>query len=102
MNTKKPCGEQGFGRRLSGGNQPHSSQDVNWNKRNAAACFKNPNKTEDWHCDFTGALVAEGLQDGEKFWVNVYIRTDKKGRKYLSVVLRPEKKGASHDRSGDS
>jgi hypothetical protein len=91
--TKRPRDNRGFQRRLSGTNQPQAATDVNWNKRNAAACFRNPNKIEDWHCDFTGALVAEGLQDGGKYWVNVYVREDRKGRKYLSVVLRPQQKG---------
>jgi hypothetical protein len=68
--------------------QPQSSGEVKdyEDRRNAAACFRNPNKAEDWHADFTGLAVVEGLRDGDKVWVNVYIRTDKKGRKFLSVV----------------
>jgi hypothetical protein len=82
---------------------------VNEARRNAAACFRNPNKKEDWHADFTGVTVAEGIEDGQKIWVNVYLREDRKGRKYLRVVLRPQQKGGavrpekgatSHDPSG--
>ena len=75
-------------------NQPQSNLTVNpENRRNAAACFRNPHKQEDWHADFTGVTVVEGLKDGQRVWVNAYIRTDRKGQKYLTVVLRPQKGG---------
>jgi hypothetical protein len=61
-------------------------------RRNAAACFRNPNKVEEWHADFTGLLVTDNFPAGAKCWVNVYERTDCKGRQYLSVVLRPQRK----------
>jgi hypothetical protein len=56
-------------------------------RRNAAACFKNE-KSEDWHADYKGVLVSEDLPAGAKCWVNVYVRTSRKGEKYLSVVLK--------------
>jgi hypothetical protein len=62
-------------------------------RRNAANCFCNPNKQEDWHADFTGCLVTEDLPAGTKCWVNVRIRTSKRGEKFLSVVLKPLKEG---------
>lgn len=60
-------------------------------RRNAAACFKNKDKVEDRHADFTGVLVTEGIPDGTKVWVNLYERKDRHGRPYFSVVLRPWK-----------
>ena len=78
----------------SGGNQSQTPAAGNYeNRRNASACFANPNRREDWHADFTGCLVSEGLADGQKLWVNVYRRRDRKGREYLSVVLKPAQKG---------
>jgi hypothetical protein len=58
-------------------------------RRNASACFPNRDKSEDWHCDYQGVLVAENLTDGARVWVNIHQRTDRKGRPYLSVVLKP-------------
>jgi hypothetical protein len=60
-------------------------------RRNAAACFRNQNKSEDWHPAYQGVMVVEGLRDGEKFWVSVHVRTSRKGEKYLSVVLKPHR-----------
>jgi hypothetical protein len=75
--------------------QPQPESDGNKkdyeNKRNAAACFKNQKKTEDWHADFVGVAVVEGLRDGDKVWVNVHLRTSRKGEDYVSIVLRPQK-----------
>jgi hypothetical protein len=57
-------------------------------QRNAAACFKNKDKSEDWHADFKGVMVTEELPAGTKCWVNVYEKTDRYGRPYFSIVLR--------------
>lgn len=95
--TEKPQENWGHQqRRLSATNRSQPDANVNSvreTRRNAAACFKNLNKVEVWHAAFTGAMVVEGLKDGQKLWVNIYIRTDRKGRKYLSVVLKPVKGG---------
>jgi hypothetical protein len=60
-------------------------------KRNAAACFKNENKTEDWHADFLGLMVTEDLPAGTRLWVNVRKRLTRKGDVYVSVVLKRQK-----------
>ena len=59
-------------------------------RRNAAACFRNQRKTEDWHPAYQGVMVVEGLKDGDKCWVNVHVRTSRRGEKYLTVVLKPQ------------
>jgi hypothetical protein len=59
-------------------------------RRNAAACFRNQRKTEDWHPAYQGVMVVEGFRDGDKLWVNVHVRTSRKGEKYVSVVLKPQ------------
>jgi len=57
-------------------------------RRNAAACFKNEKKTEDWHADFLGLMVTEELPAGTRLWVNVRKRLTRKGDVYVSVVLK--------------
>jgi hypothetical protein len=59
-------------------------------RRNAAASFRNPLKTEDWHAAYRGVMVIEGLRDGDKCWVNVYIRTSRKNEKYLTIILKKQ------------
>jgi hypothetical protein len=61
-------------------------------RRNAAACFRNQRKTEDWHPAYRGVMVVEGLKDGDKLWVDVHVRTSRRGEKYISVVLKPQEK----------
>lgn len=57
-------------------------------RRNAAACFRNQRKTEDWHPAYQGVMVVEGFKDGDKLWVNVHVRTSRRGEKYISVILK--------------
>jgi hypothetical protein len=61
-------------------------------RRNAAACFENPNKHEDWQPDYVGVTVADGLETGQKIWVNVFPRTSSKGQRYYTVILKPWKR----------
>jgi hypothetical protein len=82
----------GQGARKFESNQSKSQSRDGFNKdfedrRNAAACFKNQ-KSGDWHADYKGVLVTEDLPDGTKCWVNVYIRTSRKGEKHLRIVLK--------------
>jgi hypothetical protein len=58
-------------------------------RRNSAACFANPNRTEPWHADFVGIAVVEGLRDGAKCWVSVKKRLDRNGKVYVTVTLKP-------------
>lgn len=60
-------------------------------RRNAAACFANRHKREDWQADFVGVMVVEGLPTDGKVWVNIKERTSRNGQRYLSVVLQEAK-----------
>jgi hypothetical protein len=53
-------------------------------RRCGANCFTK-DKTEDWHADFTGVMT---MEDGSKFWVNVFKKLDKNRERYVSVSLR--------------
>jgi hypothetical protein len=57
-------------------------------RRNSAACFANPNKSEPWMADFVGVLVTEDLPAGTKCWVSVKKRLDKRGKVYVTVTLK--------------
>jgi hypothetical protein len=65
------------------------SNDDEEERRNSALCFKNTDKTQIWHADFCGVLVAEDLPTGSKVWVNVREKVTQKGKPYLLVSLRP-------------
>ncbi len=68
--------------------QPSSAfKSEDW--RNVAACFPNRDKCEEWHADYLGVMATEELPAGTRVWVNVRQKTDKKGRPFLSVSLRP-------------
>lgn len=60
-------------------------------RRNAAACFKNRNKREEWHPDFVGVMVTENLPAGTKCWVSVKKRLTRKGDVYITVTLKPQR-----------
>jgi hypothetical protein len=70
-----------------------SKPEQDWeDRRNAAACFKNKTKTEDWHADFLGLMVTEDLPAGTRLWVNVRKRLTRKGEVYVSVVLKRQER----------
>ncbi len=74
--------------------QPQTKNNKDFeDRRNAAACFKNPAKREGWHPDYVGVLVTEDLPAGTKCWVNVRKRLTRKGEVYVSVTLKPKKEG---------
>jgi hypothetical protein len=90
-NENAPTLNQGARKFETGKSQSQPAHGFNQDfedRRNAAACFKNQNKSQDWHADYKGVLVVEDLPTGTKCWVNCYIRTSRKGEKYLSVVLK--------------
>jgi len=62
-------------------------------RRNAAACFKNRNKREEWHPEFVGVMVTENLPAGTKCWVTVKKRLTRKGDVYVTVTLKPQREG---------
>jgi hypothetical protein len=63
-------------------------------RRNWANCFKNDQKAEAWHADYTGCTVLE--ETGQKYWINLYGKKDKNGKTYVAVNLRPWKAKAAN------
>jgi hypothetical protein len=58
-------------------------------RRNCAACFKTK-KTAGWQSDYSGVLV---LEDGQRFWVNIFQKTSRKGEMYFGIELKPKQEG---------
>jgi hypothetical protein len=70
-NANAPAFDRGARKFESAQSKPQSQTGFNnkdyEDRRNSAACFKNQ-KSEEWHADFKGVLVTEGLHDGTKCW----------------------------------
>jgi hypothetical protein len=64
-----------------------ASKGVYESKRNWALCFKNGDRTEDWQPHYAGAVT---LEDGQKFWANIWVKVDRNGHKFLSLNLKPK------------
>jgi hypothetical protein len=56
-------------------------------RRGWANCFAKE-KTEPWHSDFSGVVT---MEDGSRYWVNVFKKLDKNRERYVSVHLSPVK-----------
>jgi hypothetical protein len=53
---------------------------------NRGALFKNMDKTEEQHADYRGEINVAG----DEFWLNAWLKTSKKGTKFLSLSLKPK------------
>jgi hypothetical protein len=59
---------------------------------NRGVLFKNKDKTDDKHADYQGNANV----NGEEFWLNAWIKTSKKGTKYMSLSLKPKQEAAEN------
>jgi hypothetical protein len=64
-----------------------SGQGPREERRGWANCFA-AEKKEDWHADFAGFTT---LEDGKRYFVNVFKKVDKNGKRYVTVRLQPWK-----------
>jgi len=53
---------------------------------NRGALFKNADKANEQQPDYTGSLNV----GGKDFWLNAWLKTSKKGQKYMSVSVKPK------------
>jgi hypothetical protein len=53
---------------------------------NHGALFKNETKSDAKHADYRGEINVSG----EQFWINAWLRTSKKGTKFLSLSVKPK------------
>jgi hypothetical protein len=58
---------------------------------NHGALFKNTEKEDPKHADYRGEINV----NGEQFWLNAWLRTSKKGTKFLSLSVKPKDAAAA-------
>ena len=51
------------------------------------ALFKNTDKQEEREPDYNGSINV----DGQDYWLAAWLKTSKKGQKYMSLSVRPKK-----------
>jgi uncharacterized protein (DUF736 family) len=54
--------------------------------KNTGVLFKNENKQSEKHADYRGEINAAGVD----YWLDGWIRTSKKGTKFISFKLKPK------------
>jgi uncharacterized protein (DUF736 family) len=54
---------------------------------NRGVLFKVENKESETHADYRGEINAAGVE----FWLDGWVRTSKKGTKFISFKLKPKK-----------
>lgn len=57
-----------------------------YDNTNRGALFKNNRKEQDNHPDYTGSLNV----GGEEFWLSAWLKTSKKGEKFMRVSVKPK------------
>jgi hypothetical protein len=58
---------------------------------NSGVLFRNDNKQSDKHADYRGEVNAAGVD----YWLNGYVRTSKKGVKFIAFKLKPKEQEAA-------
>lgn len=57
-----------------------------YDNTNTGALFKNDKKGNDKWPDYRGSINV----NGEEFWLNAWLKTSKKGEKFMSLSLKPK------------
>jgi uncharacterized protein (DUF736 family) len=65
---------------------------------NRGALFRNDDKTEEKHPDYRGNINV----DGTEFWLSAWIKTGKKGVKYMSLAIKPKNADTALPAAGGS
>jgi hypothetical protein len=62
-----------------------------YDNTNRGALFKNTDKSDAKHADYRGEINV----NGDEFWLNAWLKTSKKGTKFLSLSLKPKQTAAA-------
>ena len=57
-----------------------------YDNTNSGALFKNDEKESEKHPDYRGTIDIEGRE----FWLSGWIKTSKKGTKFMSLAVKPK------------
>ena len=60
--------------------------EMEYDNTNRGALFRNEEKTEEKHPDYRGNLNV----DGTELWLSAWVKTSKKGTKYMSLSVKPK------------
>jgi hypothetical protein len=66
-----------------------------YDNTNSGALFKNDDKQGDKSPDYKGTLNVDGVE----FWLNAWIKTSKKGTKFMSLSAKPKAEKVERSRS---
>jgi hypothetical protein len=78
---------------ISQGNQEATDMQKKgaFDNSNSGVLFKNDNKQSDNYADYRGEVNAAGVD----YWLNGYVRTSKKGVKFIAFKLKPKQQEAA-------
>jgi uncharacterized protein (DUF736 family) len=65
-----------------------------YDNTNSGALFKNDDKQSEKHPDYRGQINV----NGEEFWLSAWVKTSKKGQKFMSLSVQPKESRASSQR----
>jgi uncharacterized protein (DUF736 family) len=58
----------------------------NYDNNNRGVLFKNDKKDSESQPDYKGSINADGFD----FWLSAWVKTDKTGKKYMSLSISPK------------
>ena len=62
-----------------------------YDNTNRGALFKNADKTDEKHADYQGEINV----NGREFWLNAWLKTSKKGTRFMSLAAKPKQAATS-------
>jgi len=57
-----------------------------YDNTNRGVLFKNKEKAQDSHADYTGNVNVDGVD----YWLNAWVKTAKSGKMFMSLSLKPK------------
>jgi hypothetical protein len=76
----------------------HEMEKKTFDNTNSGALFRNDDKQKDNDRDYSGTLNVEGRE----FWISGWVKTSKKGQKFLSLSLKSKTEAPSTRHEGEN